>query len=175
MDADLKEILTSQNEIINNLINKKAKPKTKSLIKNIKPKLSIENFIEDIEILSPTKLLNNKLPVYYALTILHNLESYEVKNRPLVLADIQKKHYYFYSEDKWVENSRHFFQLIRNKIFKLVVAELIRRKEQTNCNEETCLCMSYFFDVEKYPNEKLLEKIMIELAKIMPSMDYDSE
>lgn len=175
--SQLTEILINQNQMLNTLINKGKKTNAQSIIKTLKPSVTIEQFIEDLEIISPTKLLNYKLPHYYALIILHNIEKYPEKDRPIMLTDAKKKNFYFYSIDgnTWNKDTKKYITLIRNKLFKMVTTELLERKKLTNCNEEVCLCISTFFDVDKYPNEKLIEKITIDLTKIMNVIDYESE
>lgn len=165
-NAQLTQLLVSQSEILNN-INKKLMTKTK--LKDIKPNITIEEFIENIEILSPTKLLSMSLPEYYAYIILHNIEKLDEKNIPIVCANPKIKKFYYFSNGQWIV-SKDITQKIRNVIFKLVCGELIKRKNE-GFSEENCLCISHFFDVEKYPNHKLVEKMMIELGKIIHKTD----
>lgn len=171
-NSQLTEILVSQNNTLQALIQKKM-PKT--ILKDIKPNVTIEEFIEDIELLDIQKLLNCKLPVYYSNVIIHNLERLEAKNHPMICTDARQKKFYYYSEGEW-KIDKKFMKAIKSKIFHLVLDQIIVLKKQTHTNEDTCLCISIFFDVEKYPAEKLLDKIQVELGKKMPSIsDLDFE
>lgn len=175
LNTQLTEMLISQNKTLQALALGKTllkKKWTKTFLKDVKPSVTFEEFMDNIEILSPTKLLNTLLPDYYAFIILHNIEKYEVS--PIVCADGKKKKYFYYSHGEW-KSDKEFLKLVRNKIFKLVAGELYNRKIATHYNEEICLCISYFFDVDKYPNEKLLEKLLVKLGKIMPSNNQGSD
>jgi|LakMenEpi03Aug12_release.lakeMendotaPanAssembly.Ray.scaffolds.fasta_scaffold200593_2 hypothetical protein len=134
------------------------------------PNMSIDEFISNIEILSPTKLLNTDLPNYYALIINHNLEKLKNENRPINLH--KKKRFYYYSNNEWTTDNK-IMSLIKNAIYKKVVGEIIQRKNKCDNNEEICICISKFFDVDKYPQEKLMDKIFIALTTIINN-NYDN-
>lgn len=171
-NSQLTNILINQNVTLQALIQKKM-PKT--MLKDIKPNITIEEFIENIELIEISKLLNCKLPNYYSNVIMYNLEKLDSKNHPIICTDARQKKFYYYTEGEW-KLDKKIMKDIKSKIFHLVLDQLILMRKKTNNNEETCICMSKFFDVEKYPNEKLLDKIQIELGKQMPSindLDFD--
>jgi hypothetical protein len=171
-NLQLTELLVNQNATLQAIFQKKM-PKT--ILKDIKPNLTIKEFIENIEILPISKLLHCKLPAYYSNTIMHNLELLDSKNHPMICVDAKKKKFYYYSEGEW-KLDKKFIKEIKSKIFYKVVDEIVDQKKLTNNNEETCMCISTFFDVETYPAEKLLDKIQVELGKNMPSitdLDFD--
>lgn len=171
-NSQLTNILINQNVTLQALIQKKM-PKT--MLKDIKPNITIEEFIENIELIEISKLLNCKLPNYYSNVIMYNLEKLDSKNHPIICTDARQKKFYYFTEGEW-KLDKKIMKDIKSKIFHLVLDQLILMRKKTNNNEETCICMSKFFDVEKYPNEKLLDKIQIELGKQMPSindLDFD--
>ena len=171
-NSQLTSILINQNVTLQALIQKKM-PKT--MLKDIKPNITIEEFIENIELIEISKLLNCKLPNYYSNVIMYNLEKLDSKNHPIICTDARQKKFYYYTEGDW-KLDKKIMQEIKRKIFHLVLDQLILMRKKTNNNEETCACMCKFFDVEKYPSEKLLDKIQIELGKQIPSindLDFD--
>lgn len=171
-NSQLTELLINQNATLQSIFQKKM-PKT--ILKDIKPNVTIEQFIENLEIIPISKLLNCKLPTYYVNTIMYNLELLEGKNHPMICTDARQKKFYYYTEGEW-KLDKKFIREIKSKIFHLVVDKIIDLKKLTNNNEETCICISTFFDVETYPAEKLLDKIQVELGKKMPSItDLDFE
>jgi len=171
-NSQLTEILISQNAALQALIQKKM---PKSILKEVKPNITIEEFIENIELINIEKLLNCKLPVYYANVIIHNLGKLEGKNQPMVCTDAKQKKFYYFSGDEWVMNKK-FMTDLKSKIFHLVLEQIIIKRQISHENLDIQMCMSIFFDVEKYPAEKLLDKIQVELGKLMPSInDLDFE
>jgi hypothetical protein len=166
-NSQLTNILINQNNTLQALIQKKM-PKT--ILKDIKPNVTIEEFIENIELLEISKLLTYKLPNYYAVVIMHNLEKLDSKNHPIICTDARQKKLYYYTQGEW-KLDKKIMEQIKSKIFHLVLDQIILMKKKTHNNEETCMCISVFFDVEKYPSEKLLDKIQIELGKQLPSIN----
>jgi hypothetical protein len=141
------------------------KLKLDKLLSQQKPTVTIEEFIENLELYNVFHLMGQDLPDYYALFILHNLSKYEEHNRPLVCLDAKRKKFTYYSNDKWVENDfqHKTMKLIFSKMYKLVtqfVAEEIKKKH----NEELQLCVCKIFDPDKYPYEKLIDKILVKLG-----------
>ena len=167
-NSQITQMLISQNEILQSLSSSK-KTMTKTNLKKIKPSISFEEFVENIEILTTDKLINIPLPDYYAYIISHNLEKIKNPNdRPLVCADAKLKKYYYYSNGEWIKNS-DFIKLLYNKIFKLVCQSF--QKKNLSYREENCICISLFFNCDKYPFEKLIQKILVKLGSILPSPD----
>ena len=170
-NSQLTQLLMQQNETMQMMFKKKM-PKT--LIKDMKPSVSFEEFLDNIEILSPNKLLNYTLPHYYSLTIMHNLEKIDLKDRPLICSDAKQNKYYYFTNGEWKQDKK-FLKVIQQKIFYMVVDKVISLKKLTDNSENTCLCISLFFDVEKYPIEKLLDKIFMHLGKAMPSITSNDD
>jgi hypothetical protein len=166
-NSQLTEILVSQNAALQALIQKKM---PKSILKEVKPNVTIEEFIENIELINIEKLLHCKLPVYYANVIVHNLEKLAAKDHPMVCTDAKQKKFYYFSNGEWLIDKK-FIRDIKSKIFHLVLDQIILKRQISQGNLETQMCMSIFFDVEKYPAEKLLDKIQVELGKLMPSIN----
>jgi len=170
-NLQLTQLLLSQHEILNNLAKKSM---TKTKLKTIVPSVTIEEFIENIEIISSDKILNTSLPTYYADTILYNLELLKPMNRPIICANNQIKKFYVYSNGEWII-SKDLIQQLRNRIFKLVTSDLLDKKIKKDTSDDIMLIISRFFDIETYPNDKLINKMLINLGKNMPSGDYDSD
>ena len=165
-NLQLTQLLINQNETIQSIFKKKM-PKT--ILKDIKPNVTIEEFIENIEVIPLTKLLTCTLPAYYVNTIMFNLEKLESKNIPMVCTDARQKKFYYFTDGEW-KLDKNFMKKLQSNIFDIVVRKLVIMKNLTRNNEETCRCFYTFFDVETYPLEKLLDKIAVELGKKMPSI-----
>lgn len=166
-NTQLTQILMNQNETLQ-LLFKKKMPKT--ILKDLKPAVSFEDFIENIELLPVTKLLNIKLPNYYTAIIMHNLDKLSIKNYPFVCTDVKQKKFYYYSNGEWIQN-KQFINCLQKTIFHLVIEKLMELKKKSNSSDESQMCMYHFFDVDKYPTDKLRDKILGEMAKVMPSID----
>lgn len=168
-NSQLTDLLITQSNTLQQLVAQNQRKMPKTILKTIKPNVSIEEFISSIEIISISKLLNCKLPRYYALVIMHNLEKLESKNHPIVCTDARQKKFYCYSEGEW-KIDKKFIKSLKTKIFNEVVDSFMEKKKQCDDGGELYQCMSLFFDVDKYPTEKLLDKICIELGQLMPSI-----
>lgn len=168
-NSQLTEILINQNNTLQTLVAQSQKKMPKTILKNVKPNISIEEFIDNIEIIDVTKLLTCKLPMYYCLVIMHNLEKLECKNRPIVCTDSRQKKFYCYTDNDW-KIDKKFIKSIKNKIFGLVFDTFLQMKREIRDSEDILNCISNFCDVDKYPTEKLLDKICIDLGQLMPSI-----
>ena len=163
-NSQITQMLFSQNEMLKSLtINKKKKPKT--ILNTIIPTMLMSDFIENIELINIDKLINMTLPEFYARIILHNLDKLDSNNKIIVCSDIKRKSFYYYENNNWNHDNK-FLKPIKSKIFKLVCQQLLECKNRCE-KEDTCLVISAFFDINKYPYEKLCDKILVCLSKIM--------
>jgi len=167
--TQLTEMILAQTMSLQTLINSSQKKMPKTILKGVTPNISIEQFIDNIEIIEISKLLNCKLPRYYALTIMHNLEKIDSKNHPIICTDSKLKKFYCYSSGEWSIN-KQFIKSIKSKIFGLIIDLLVCMKQKIKDSDETQMFMSLFFDVETYPSDKLYDKICVELGVLMPSI-----
>jgi hypothetical protein len=169
-NTEITDLLTKQSELLELLCKKKM---TKTILKDLKPSISIEEFIENLELLSVYKLLNNDLPDYYVMMVIQNLTKLEENDRPLICSDAKSKKFNYYSNGEWKQDDfqHKTIKLIFNKMYKmatLYISDELRKKH----SEELQLCVCKLMDPDRYPYEKLIDKILIKLGKKLKS---DSE
>ena len=159
------DILQKQSELLNMLCKKKM---TKTLLKELKPKITIEQFIENLQLFSVYKLLNNDLPDYYALMIVENLTKLEANDRPIVCSDAKLKKFNYFSNGEWIQDDfqNKTFKTLFNKMYKMATLFIANELPKKH-NEELQLCVCKLMDPDRYPYEKLIDKIMIKLGKII--------
>jgi hypothetical protein len=156
----LEEQRMSMNEIKEQLHKKKY---AKNVLKDLKP-ISLDEFIENLSMIPINLLLDVKLPEYYMKTIISNLEKYEMNNRPIVCTDIKNRKCHYFTNNQWKQN-KEFIKLLKNKIFYMVMSEIIKQKEGKGCyTDDLLMCLSTLCDVFKYPNDKLFDKILSKLC-----------
>jgi hypothetical protein len=166
-NSQITDLLTKQTELLELLCKKKM---TKTILKDIKPCITIQQFIENLELLSVYKLLNNDLPDYYVLMIIENLTKIDENNRPIICSDVKSKKFNYYSNGEWIQDDfqHKTMKLIFNKMYKmatLYIADELRKKH----NEELQLCVCKLMNPDKYPYEKLIDKILIKLGQKLKS------
>lgn len=169
-NAQLTQLMLTQSALLQGLCKKKT---TKTLINDIKPAITLEKFIEDLTIISTDKLISMSLPDYYANIINENLQKYSMKDRPIICSNPKLKKFYYWNGTEWNRGNNNFTP-IRMAIFQKVCKALLEKKKLMNCHDQTQMCIHNFFDVDKYPTEKLVEKILIKLGSIIDRDDYDS-
>lgn len=155
----LQEQQTSMNEIKQQLNKKKY---AKNFLKDMQPIL-FEQFLENLTIIPIDYLLDMKLPKYYMKTIMTNLEKYESIHRPIVCSDIKNRKCHYFTNGEWKQN-KEFIKVLKNKIFSMVIEQIIKTKTGSGFRDDTMMCLSNLCDVDKYPDSKLFEKILSNLC-----------
>jgi hypothetical protein len=167
-------MMTHQSNIVN---NNKSNKKTKSLLNDFKPLVTINDILDNMEYLPLNNLLTQDLPKFYVRIIMLNLEKINEYKRPLVCSDPQRKKYYYWNGNEWIK-SNDFIRLFYKKIFKHYAAlfSLQLNKILQEANEQNNL-IGKFFDVDKWPIDKLLSKVLILLGSELKisGTDIDSE
>lgn len=165
----LQEQQASMNEIKQQLNKKKY---AKNVLKDMKP-IPFEEFLENLNMIPIDYLLDMKLPKYYMKTIMTNLEKYENVHRPIVCSDIKNRKCHYFINGEWKQN-KDFIKLLKNKIFSMVIDQIIQSKNRSGFRDDVMQCLSYLCDVDKYPDAKLFDKILSNLCDEINNNNYVS-
>lgn len=170
-NAQLTQLMLTQSALLQGLCKKKT---SKINLKELKPAITLEKFIEDLTIIPTDKLISMSLPDYYANTINENLQKYAMKDRPIICSNPKLKKFYYWNGIEWNRTNNNITP-VRMAIFQKVCKTLLEKKKLMKCMDETQMCIHNFFDVDKYPTEKLVEKFLIKLGSIIDRDDYESD
>jgi hypothetical protein len=173
-------------------VNLAPKKKTKSLVKDYVDAVDIEQFITHLEFLKVSKLMKLDLCDFICETIKMNIEPLEDNVIPFVCANSQKRIFYYKSNGEW-KKSNEFIKLIFNKIWKQASKEVcekftkinhdnddddddvIERNYESSTHYEKQQILRNLCYADKYSSEKLMDKILTKLGKVMKNNEFDIE
>jgi len=186
--------ITLNEEQFNALINKTmGKSKTRSIKLHFINAPSFSSWIETFEYLPISKLLTISMPEYYIQTIMKNLNNCVDNERPLICSDTHRKKFY-YKEDtiNWSKNDK-FIDMCYKNIYRNATTQVLQKYTNNNNDDDEYLeyqkpragsdyekmeILKSLCDVDKYPYHKLMNKILIGLAKEMKNdkdINYTSD
>ncbi len=187
--------ITLNEEQFNALINKTmGKSKTRSIKLHFINAPSFSSWIETFEYLPVSKLLTISMPEFYIQTIMKNLNNCADNERPLICSDTHRKKFY-YKEDtiNWSKNDK-FIDMCYKNIYRNATTQVLQKYTNNNNNDddeysehqkpragsdyEKMEILKSLCDIDKYPYHKLMNKILIGLAKEMKNdkdINYTSD
>ena len=172
-------------DLISN-VNVAPKKKTKSLIKDYVNAANIEEFIKDFKFLKVNRLLNMDIIDFIVETIKMNIDHLEENEYPFVCANYQKRIYYYKTKNEWKKGTE-FMQTLYQIIMKNSYAEIlekyndkiiynddddddddiIERKFENSKHGEKQQILLNLCHIDKYSFEKVYEKSLLKLGKIL--------
>jgi hypothetical protein len=170
--------ITLTTEQFNELLeNSKVKKISKQDLDNRKNALDIDEFINRLHIDKIARLTDTELPDFMVSVILETLDKIEDDEMPFICTNFQTKSYYYKKNGEWIKGT-DFMKPIYNAIFKQTVQMLLSAKYQykseneddeakydvsLNAEKQRILCN--LCNVDKFPVEKCVEKILAKLGK----------
>lgn len=175
------------------LINKTmGKSKTISIKMHFINAPSFNDWVQNFEFLPVSKLMSMSMPDYYINTIMLNINNCLDNERPLVCSDARRKTFYYkISDNEWSKNDK-FIDECYKVIYKNATQQVLNKytnyddddeyedneKAKQGSQYEKMEILKVLCDVEKYPYHKLMNKILIGLAKEMKhdkDINYNSD
>jgi len=152
----------------------------KDLIKRT-DSINLEDFITNFKYLSVSKLLSMELPDFVYQSIEENINRLDDEELPFVCSNYQTKSFYFKKNNEW-NKGNDFIKQIYDKIYKHAINEILTayNKQYIDCtNDEDKNEKKYeasrdcekqnilknLCNCEKYPYDKLIDKVLNKLAK----------
>ena len=145
--------------------------------------IDINEFIPNISTLKVSKLVTMELPDFIVFTIKEHIEKLEEDELPFVCANAQTKTFYYKENGEWIKGNE-FIKKIYNKIHRDCIQQLLSKynsNQQCNetdddliekqygnsldCEKQRILCN--LCNVDKYPYDKLIDKVLSKLGRIL--------
>ncbi len=180
-------LTTEQFSALINNVNIAPKKKTKSLVKEYVNAANIEEFVENMEFLKVSKLLNIEIIDFIVETIKMNIDHLEETEYPFVCANYQKRFFYYKTKGEWKKGSE-FIKLLYNTIVRQAYRqidvkysdkviykadndndtdEIIEKRYDTSKHSEKQQIFLNLCHVDKYSFEKVYEKVLTKLGKML--------
>lgn len=165
------------------LINKTmGKSKSRSIKLHFINAPTFSNWIDTFEYLPVSKLLTISVPEYYIQTIMKNLNNCADNERPLICSDSHRKKFYYKVDSvNWSKDDK-FIDMCYKYIYKNATTQVLQKytnhhddddeyddiqKPKAGSEYEKMEILKSLCDIDKYPYHKLINKILIGLAKGM--------
>jgi hypothetical protein len=175
--------ITLNEHQFNALLNKTmGKSKTRSIKLYFINAPTFTNWLQTFEFLPVSKLMSYSMPEYYIKTIMLNINNCTDNMRPLLCSDTRrKKFYYKVSDSEWLKDDR-FIEQCYKAIYRNATEQILHKYTNYNDDDdeyddntsakqgsqyEKMEILRTLCDVDKYPFHKLMNKILIGLAKEM--------
>lgn len=176
------------------LINKTmGKSKSRSIKLHFIAAPSFRDWLQNFEFLPVSRLMTLSMPDYYIKTIMLNINNCLDNERPLICSDARrKKFYYKVSDVEWSKDDK-FVDECYKVIYKNATQQILHKytsyndeddeygeeqKAKQGSQYEKMEILKVLCDVEKYPYHKLMNKIMVGLAKELKhdkDINYNSD
>ena len=186
--------ITLNEEQFNALINKTmGKSKTISIKLHFINSPTFKDWLQTFEFLPVSKLMSMSMPEYYINTIMLNINNCLDNERPLICSDSRRKRFYYKVNDiQWLKDDK-FVDECYKIIYKNATQQILNKYTNHNDDDdeyddnqkakqgsqyEKMEILKILCDVEKYPYHKLMNKILIGLAKEMKhdkDINYNSD
>jgi hypothetical protein len=148
--------------------------------------MDIKDFINKINAPRVSKLVTMELPDFIVFTIKEHMETLEEEELPFVCANSQTKAFYYKENGEWIKGN-DFVKKIYNKIHKNCIDQLLSKyktqqqmyddddeateqqySKTLDCEKQQILCN--LCNVDKYPYDKVIDKVLYKLGRHMKGM-----
>ena len=151
---------------------------------NTSKAINLDNFIENMEYLSISKLMNMNIIEFIINTIKINIDPLEEEEYPFICVNVSKRLFYYRTNNEWKKGT-DFIKTLYCKIIKHAYKEInekysqkyidddledditIEKKYSNSKDAEKQQILLNLCHIDKYSYETIYEKVLIKIAKFI--------